>query len=92
MTSGRGGVYPRGVPVGRVGEPANVEEGWHRSYWVYPTVHPASITHALVGVSGGAGPEAAADLTDLFPGGGLPSREATGGEGAGRASNTEGSG
>ena len=72
VTSGRGGVYPRGVPVGRVGGLAEVDEGWHRSYWVYPTVHPASIRHALIGVSRGTGTEPEADLSGLFPGGPSP--------------------
>ncbi len=67
VTSGRGGVYPRGVPVGRIGGLAEVEEGWHRSYWVYPTVHPASVTHALVGVADTAGPGEEVDLSSLFP-------------------------
>lgn len=68
VTSGRGGVYPRGVPVGRVGGLAEIDEGWHRSYWVYPTVHPASVTHALVGVSHAPEPGSEADLSSLFPG------------------------
>ena len=67
VTSGRGGVYPRGVPVGRIGGLAEVDEGWHRSYWVYPSVHPASVTHALVGVSGGVEPGGETDLSGLFP-------------------------
>ena len=66
VTSGRGGVFPRGVPVGRIGGEAEVEEGWHRSYWVYPSVHPASVTHALVGVSTGPGPEGGEDLSSVF--------------------------
>ncbi len=75
VTSGRGGVYPRGVPVGRIGGPAEVDEGWHRSYWVYPSVHPASVTHALVGVSGDAGP----DLSDVFRENGSPVPHGDGG-------------
>lgn len=67
VTSGRGGVYPRGVPVGRIGGLAEVDEGWHRSYWVYPSVHPASVTHALVGVSGGVEPGGETDLSGVFP-------------------------
>ena len=79
VTSGRGGVFPRGVPVGRIGGPATVDDGWHRSYWVYPSVHPGSVTHALVGVSGGPEPEGAPDLSGVFaadpPSGADPSGE-----------------
>ena len=92
VTSGRGGVYPRGVPVGRVGGPAEVEEGWHRSYWVYPTVHPASVTHALVGVSDGSGLEGEADLSSLFPAGASPVRDSATGEVPGSSPATDGSG
>lgn len=66
VTSGRGGVFPRGVPVGRIGGLAEVEEGWHRSYWVYPSVHPASVTHALVDASPTIELEAETDLSTLF--------------------------
>ena len=73
VTSGRGGVFPRGVPVGLIGGLAEVEEGWHRSYWVYPSVHPASVTHALVDVSSGTGPSGL-DLSLLFHENGSPAR------------------
>lgn len=92
VTSGRGGVYPRGVPVGRVGGLAESEEGWHRSYWVYPTVHPASVTHALVGVSDGAGLEGEADLSSLFPAGASPVQDSAGEAGPGSSPAPDGSG
>lgn len=92
VTSGRGGVYPRGVPVGRVGGLADVEEGWHRSYWVYPTVHPASVTHALVGVSDGSAPNGEADLSGLFPGGTPPDPDSVGEDGQSGRAATDGSG
>ena len=92
VTSGRGGVYPRGVPVGRIGGLAEVEEGWHRSYWVYPTVHPASVTHALVGVADGAGPEGEADLSSLFPAGTSPIPESASEDGPGSPPAVDGSG
>lgn len=79
VTSGRGGVFPRGVPVGRVDGSATVDDGWHRSYWVHPSVDPGSVTHALIGVSAGVEPEGATDLSGVFsadlPPGAVPSGE-----------------
>ena len=48
VTSGAGGVYPRGIPVGIVVEEAESEGGWRRSYWLRPSVVPAGVTHAQV--------------------------------------------
>ena len=92
VTSGRGGVYPRGVPVGRVGGQAEVNEGWHRSYWIYPSVHPASVTHALVGVSAGDEPEGAGDLSSVFLNGEPPVPASDGGGGPGGPPASDGSG
>ena len=92
VTSGRGGVYPRGVPVGRIGGLAEIEEGWHRSYWVYPTVHPASVTHALVGVSDGVGLEGETDLSSLFQGGASPLPDTAAEDAPGSAPSPDGSG
>ena len=47
-TSGLGGVYPRGVPIGRVLAVGEEEVGWSRTYLVQPAVHPASVSHAMV--------------------------------------------
>lgn len=47
-TSGRGGVWPRGVLVGWVDEVAEASSGWEKSYYVIPAVYPGSVTHALV--------------------------------------------
>ena len=91
VTSGRGGVYPRGVPVGRIEGQKEVDEGWHRSYWVDPSVHPASVTHALIGVSTGAGPEGGGDLSSVFPERESPV-QATGEGGSGSPPATDGDG
>jgi rod shape-determining protein MreC len=48
VTSGLGGVYPRGIAIGTVLEEAEAEAGWRRSYWLVPAVTPASVTHAQV--------------------------------------------
>jgi len=48
VASGRGGVYPRGLPIGIVDTLARVDVGWRRAYWLKPVVNPASVTHALV--------------------------------------------
>lgn len=48
VTSGLGGVLPRGIPIGTVIGLAAEAEGWERTYLVRPAVHPASVTHVMV--------------------------------------------
>lgn len=48
VTSGRGGVYPRGIPIGVVAGVDEEEGGWQRSYLVRPTVSPAEMAYVLV--------------------------------------------
>ena len=55
VTSGLGGLYPRGIPIGAVEEEAEARAGWRRSYWLRPFVEPGQATHVLVLVSGGEG-------------------------------------
>jgi rod shape-determining protein MreC len=57
VTSGLGGVYPRGIPVGRIVGLAEEDEGWRRSYWLAPMVHPGSVTHVLVATGLGSLPD-----------------------------------
>lgn len=52
LTSGLGGVFPRGIPVGRVTALAEAEGGWRKSYWLEPFVDVGSLTHALVARAG----------------------------------------
>ena len=52
VASGRGGVFPRGTLVGVVDTIAEADAGWRKSYWIRPAVTPASVTHALVLLSG----------------------------------------
>ncbi|MFO7892982.1 MAG: rod shape-determining protein MreC [Longimicrobiales bacterium] len=69
VTSGRGGVYPRGILVGTVVSVEDAEPGWRKSYVVRPAVRPESATHVLVGTQG----EGA--LEPLWSAGGEPSPE-----------------
>jgi rod shape-determining protein MreC len=47
-TSGQGGIFPRGIPIGEVLELNDNEGGWRSEYWLQPVVEPGSVTHALV--------------------------------------------
>jgi rod shape-determining protein MreC len=53
LTSGLGGVFPRGIPIGSVAGVADAEGRWRKSYRLRPMVHPAGVTHVLVGVGEG---------------------------------------
>jgi rod shape-determining protein MreC len=57
VTSGLGGVYPRGIPIGVVEGEAETETGtgWRRSYWLRPFVEPGVTTHVLVLVGSPSG-------------------------------------
>jgi rod shape-determining protein MreC len=48
LTSGRGGVLPRGIPLGVVIGVAGQAEGWETTYLVRPAVHPAAVSHVLL--------------------------------------------
>lgn len=48
LTAGFGGVYPRGIPLGRVLGVATEQAGWERTYYVQPAVHPARASHVIV--------------------------------------------
>ena len=52
VTSGLGGIYPRGVPIGTIDEVADVQGTWRKTYWLRPRVMPGSVTHVLVPMSG----------------------------------------
>ncbi len=50
VTSGRGGIYPRGIPLGTVVGIEEADAGWRKSYLLQPLVRPQGATHVLVGV------------------------------------------
>lgn len=60
LTSGLGGVLPRGIPVGTVIGLAS-ESGWERTYLVRPAVAPGAVSHVMVLVG-----SRAADLRQAF--------------------------
>lgn len=52
VTSGRGEVFPRGIPIGEVLAIESADTGWRKSYLVRPYVRPESAAQVLVGLSG----------------------------------------
>ncbi len=48
VTSGHGGVFPRGVPVGTVIGLEDSEEDWQRNYVIRPAVPPTEMAYVLV--------------------------------------------
>lgn len=66
LTSGRGGVYPRGILLGSVLGIEEADTGWRKSYLLRPAVRPESATHVLVGLPTADGYD---DLSPLWSGG-----------------------
>lgn len=62
VTSGLGGAYPQGIPVGRVAGVSREQKGWERVYRLAPAANPSATTHVLVLL----GP-ADASLASAFP-------------------------
>jgi rod shape-determining protein MreC len=62
LSSGLGGVFPKGVPVGTVIGTVREEAGWERVYRLRPAANPGSAAHVLVLVGGRTG-----DLGAAFP-------------------------
>jgi rod shape-determining protein MreD len=48
VSSGVGGTFPRGIPIGTIVSQLPSAEGWARNYLVLPSVHPADIGTVLV--------------------------------------------
>jgi rod shape-determining protein MreC len=62
LSSGLGGVFPKGVPVGTVTGTLREEAGWERVYRLRPAANPGSAAHVLILV-GTRSP----DLASAFP-------------------------
>jgi rod shape-determining protein MreC len=62
LSSGLGGVFPKGIPVGTVVGTIREEAGWERVYRLRPAANPGSAAHVLVLVA-----TRSADLVSAFP-------------------------
>jgi len=51
VTSGLGGVFPRGIPLGSVVGMGREAEGWERTYLLRPAVAPAGVSHVMILIS-----------------------------------------
>jgi rod shape-determining protein MreC len=47
-TSGLGGTFPRGIPIGVVLREMKTAEGWTRTYLLQPSVNPAKVNSVMV--------------------------------------------
>lgn len=48
VSSGLGGVWPRGIPIGRVLQEVKTSEGWARTYLIKPAVSPADVGTVMI--------------------------------------------
>ena len=62
LSSGLGGVFPKGIPVGTVIGTVREEAGWERVYRLRPAANPGSAAHVLVLLGSRGG-----DLGPAFP-------------------------
>ncbi len=62
LSSGLGGVYPKGIPIGTVVGIVREQAGWERIYRIRPAANPGSTAHVLVLVTP-RGP----GVADAFP-------------------------
>ncbi len=63
FSSGLGGVYPRGIPVGAVTGVAREQLGWERIYSLRPSANPSAVAHVMILTS-----TVDSDMTPAFPG------------------------
>ena len=62
LSSGLGGVYPKGIPVGTVTGVVREQAGWERVYRLLPAANPGGVAHVLVLVS-----SAGSNMERAFP-------------------------
>lgn len=62
LSSGLGGVYPKGIPVGTVTGLVREQAGWERVYRLLPAANPGSVGHVLILVA-----PPSSDLAAAFP-------------------------
>jgi rod shape-determining protein MreC len=62
VTSGRGQLYPRGIPIGTVLGIEEADTGWRKSYLIRPAVRPEAARQVLVGRVG----ESGTDVADVW--------------------------
>jgi rod shape-determining protein MreC len=62
LSSGLGGVFPKGIPVGTVTGMLREEAGWERVYRLRPAANPGSAAHVLILIG-----TRATDLASAFP-------------------------
>jgi rod shape-determining protein MreC len=62
VTSGRGALFPRGIPVGTVVGIQDADTGWRKSYLIRPAVRPEAARQVLVAVA----PAGSLDLTSAW--------------------------
>ena len=71
VTSGLGGVFPRGIPLGTVQGILSESAGWERTYLLRPAVHPADASHVMIllptGVSDRSSAFSDSSTTDSLP-------------------------
>ncbi|MFL5552526.1 MAG: rod shape-determining protein MreC [Gemmatimonadaceae bacterium] len=48
VSSGWGGVWPRGIPIGTVLQELKTSEGWARTYLLRPAVNPADVYSVMI--------------------------------------------
>lgn len=48
LSSGLGGVYPKGIPVGTVTGVVREQAGWERVYHLLPAANPGAVAHVMV--------------------------------------------
>lgn len=48
LSSGLGGVYPKGIPVGTVTGVAREQLGWERIYSLRPSANPSAVAHVMI--------------------------------------------